>query len=144
MTTVRLALASGITLVSIGCTPAYEFVVYNASSNDVSISLFSGRCVAKPGATCSVTGDEVPLDTPRGRLTFHPRAVGEDRLFPLSEPRSGEPFLVRLRFDGTSLSVVAPKAATWNALEPQPDGFPIMPLLSPRPVALATRAVQSP
>lgn len=123
--TPRVAAVAIVALLHIGCSPAYEFLVYNASGIEVSINLFAGRCTAKTDTSCSVSAGEVPLDTPQGRLTFHPGEAGN--LDSFSESRSGEAFLVRLRFDGRNLLIVAPRDTTWRPIEPQPEGFPIRP-----------------
>jgi hypothetical protein len=102
-----------------------EFMVYNGSGVEMAIDIFSSRCVAKPGATCSIRGGEVPIDYSRNRVIYQPDSVGLRKLLSLAENRPKEGYLVRLRFDGHSLLVVSPKGESWAPIKPQPEGFPL-------------------
>ena len=121
MRTIPLILLAAL---SSACSPAFDFLVYNASAGSIEVLGYETRCTAAPRAACAASGGIVRVIRGDQTLAFQPEVAD---LFRASESRFGAPRLVRLRFDGGSLMVVAPKDDSWTALAQQPRGFPLQP-----------------
>ena len=121
MRTIPLILLAAL---SSACSPAFDFLVYNASAATVEVFGYETRCTAAPRTACAASGGTLRVVRGDRAMVFQPHAFD---LFRVSESRLSAPRLVRLRFDGDRLLVVAPKDESWTALAEQPRGFPLPP-----------------
>jgi hypothetical protein len=84
--------------------------------------------VAPPGEACSARGRTLVTLQDGAGLEYRPiSTVGQGVLMKGSEHRLFKAFLVRLRFDGRVMQLVAAKDASWTPMNPQPRGFPLQP-----------------
>ena len=109
-----------------GCTPAYEFFVFNASKIAISVRGLEA-CAAAPGGACKVRSGH-SFEILRASVTreYHPvETLGRRALREAAERHFLEAPLIRLRFDGSVMHLVAPKDDSWAPMYPQPPGFPL-------------------
>jgi hypothetical protein len=122
----NLALVIVMAMPVTGCTPAYEFFVFNASK--VAISLRGHEaCAAAPGRACKVrSGPSFEILQASVTREYRPvAAIGGRALREVAEQSSWGAPLIRLRFDGSVTYLVAPKDDSWAPVHPQPRGFPL-------------------
>ena len=134
MTTARsLIIALLCTLPLTGCSPAFEFLVFNASTASVALRAYQQSCTAEPGAACNVRGYSFTVHQDGVIREYRPvEAAGGGALMDAAETPASHGFLVRLRFDGRSMYLVAPKDNSWTPVGIQPRGFPLEAAKSPQ------------
>jgi hypothetical protein len=126
-TRLGLAVVALLALPLAGCSPKFEFLVLNATAGPLRLQGRRESCVAAPGRTCSAR--ELFVALPNGAsLEYRPLpAVGTGVLMDAGEHRFGRGYLVRMRFDGETMQLVAARDDSWTPLSPQPRGFPLKP-----------------